>query len=67
MIADSGETLRAFVSAGDSSLWLNRLGEWYSRGGVLSSDSSAVCDEETGLVHVAARGSDGQLWICTTT
>ena len=66
VVAGSSGELRAFVCAGDNSLWFNMLETWHPTGGVLSSDSSAIFDEETGLVHVAARGSDGQLWICTT-
>jgi hypothetical protein len=65
-IVDANGDIRSFVSGSEDSLWFNLNGRWYSRGGVISSDPSAVLDSTANSLRIAVRGSDGKLWLCTT-
>ena len=53
--------IHAYVRGTDGAVWDNAGGQWSSRGGQITSDPRAIdCD---GLLEVAARGTDGSLYL----
>jgi exo-beta-1,3-glucanase (GH17 family) len=62
-VMDSNGKVNVLVRGGDGALWNNINCNWFSLGGYITSNPSAINDPVSHLLKIAARGGDNALWL----